>query len=571
MDRSVTPQGSQPVYGMVKEYNVLVPTRHGSRIACDIYRPDGEGPFPALLAMGPYGKEGQVLPIPPLPFSADYAHIEAGNSQYFTSRGYVHVIADCFGTGHSEGQYDICSEKEQQAGYDLIEWIAAQPWCNGNVGMVGVSYYAFIQYLLAAQQPPHLKAIFPHDGWTDMYRDVAHHGGILMHGWLRVWVQGGNILAWNGPPASSRLYSEEELRDRVERLKADPVIAQCPTIYNSLVFPHDKPLLFDWVVNELDGPYYWERSAYTKLDKINIPTVLGSEFHEYPVVMHLPGAFSAWEGIKAPKKLTIRPSVPERPFNAFHDELVQWYDHWLKGIDTPVWEEKPIKIWVKNANTWRYGDQWPLRETEWTEFFLGSGTLEEREASGAGEGAEEFHYQPVFPFIMNPYPMNPLPQFVSYSTPPLEQDMEVVGPIALHLFSSLDGPDGDFIVKLKDVGPDGKATVLSRGWLKASHREVDEAKSKPWQPWHPHTRAIPVTPGEVNEYRIELRPIGNVFEKGHVITLEIWPVDYPYEPLDLTLLWPLWSHIPYSKEVSYKVLHGPKYPSRLLLPVVARG
>ena len=139
MDRSLTPEGSKPVYGFVKELDLRVPMRDGVRLAIDVYCPDGEGPFPALLAMGPYGKEGQVTGIPPGMFSADYAHIEVGDTEYFCSRGYVHVVADVRGTGHSEGKYDICSTKEQEDGYDLVEWIARQPWCDGNVGMVGVS------------------------------------------------------------------------------------------------------------------------------------------------------------------------------------------------------------------------------------------------------------------------------------------------------------------------------------------------------------------------------------------------------------------------------------------------
>ena len=310
MDRSLTPQGSKPVYGFVKELDLRVPMRDGVKLAIDVYRPGWRGTVPGSSGNGSLRQRGTVTGIPPGMFSADYAHIEVGDTEYFCSRGYVHVVADVRGTGHSEGKYDICSTKEQEDGYDLVEWIARQPWCNGNVGMVGVSYYAFIQYLVAAQQPPHLKAIFPHDGWTDMYRDVSHHGGILMHGWLRSGCRAGTYSPGTpGPPP--RLCSlQRSSSARVERLMADPVIRKCPTLYNCLIFPHDKPTLFDWLVQEEDGPYYWERSAYTKLDKIKIPAFLGSEMHNYPVVMHLPGAFSGWDGIKAPKKLTFARRSP---------------------------------------------------------------------------------------------------------------------------------------------------------------------------------------------------------------------------------------------------------------------
>jgi len=112
--------------------------------------------------------------------------------------------------------------------------------------------------------------------------------------------------------------------------------------------------------------------------------------------------------------------------------------------------------------------------------------------------------------------------------------------------------------------------VLSRGWLKASHRELDSEKSKPWQPYHPHRKATPVVPGEINEYAIEIRPIANLFKKGHRIKIEIWSCDYPLEHFDLTLLWPNWSHLSYEKETSYKIYHSANYPSRITVPIIPR-
>ena len=351
----------------------------------------------------------------------------------------------------------------------------------------------------------------------------------------------------------------------------DPIVRRCPTLYNSLVFPHDKPTLFDWLVQEEDGPYYWERSAYTKLDKIDIPAFLGSEMHNYPVVMHLPGAFSGWDGIKSIKKLTIRPHVPERPFHDFHDEIVQWYDHWLKDTDTGVLAGPPIKIWVNGANQWRTGEEWPLAGTDWKELYLSrDGALEEA-APKDEQAPDSFTHRPVAPLIMNPFPLDPPVQFLSYTTAPLEKDLEVVGPATLYLNAALDGPDGDFIIKLKDVHPDGPEQVLTRGWLKASHREVDPERSKPWKPFHPHTKKVPVEPGAVSEYAIDLRPMANLFEKGHRIKIEIFSCDYPTDRLDFTLLWPVWSHLSYSRNVSYQVHHSASYPSRLVLPVVSEG
>ncbi|MFH1487950.1 MAG: CocE/NonD family hydrolase [Pseudomonadota bacterium] len=564
-------EGSQPIYGIKEEKNVYAEMRDGVKLACDIYRPDAEGKFPALLGYCPYTKVKQSLKIPYKHFNPDYAGNEKGDTEYFVSRGYVHVIAEARGTGHSEGDgmFDIMATQEQEDGYDLVEWIARQPWCDGNVGMVGISYFAIIQYLVAAQQPPHLKAIFPHDGWGDMYRDISHHGGILMQGWLARFTQGGGIVSWNAEPASLKMYSEEELNRIIDKLKNNEVINKNNYFMVSLTFPKYKPTLFDWLVNELDGPYYWERSAYTKYDRIKIPVFLGSEMHAYPVIMHLPGAFSAFQGIDSPKRLVIRPSVPERPFHEFHDEIIAWYDYWLKGIDTGIMDEPPIKIWVRGAERWKYGHEWPLADTQWKKYYLRADSLLEESPADTDEALDSFNHVPVLPLMDARVPLDPMPKYLSYATEPLDRDMEVVGPIALYLYAAIDSEDADFIVKLKDVSPDGSEFVLTRGWLKASHRELDKEKSTPWQPYHPHTRAIPVIPGDINEYAIEVRPISNLFRKGHRIKLEIWSCDYPSDPVDRTLDWPGWSHLSYNKKTSYKIYHDRQYPSHFILPMIS--
>ncbi len=386
---------SQPRYGIKVEKNVRVKMRDGLCLAVDVFRPDAEEKFPALLSMSPYSKDIESLKIPPAPMpgAAEYSHIEAGDTEYFVCRGYAHIIADVRGTGYSEGRYDICSTKEQEDGYDLVEWIAQQQWCDGNVGMVGISYLALIQYLVAAQQPPHLKAIFAHDGWNDMYRDVSHHGGILMHGWLPGWME--HIVAWDPVPVSTVMYSKEELSRRVEKCKNNEVVNKFPFLYAALEFPQLRPIVFDWFINEFDGPYYWERSAYTKFDKIKVPVYLGSQFYSYAVMIHLPGAFRAYASINTPKKLVIRKTAPGRPFYDFHDEIVRWYDHWLKGINTGIMDEPPVKIWVREAEKWKYGQEWPLAETKWTDYYLGANNHLMEKTPIKEEEPDSFNHKPV--------------------------------------------------------------------------------------------------------------------------------------------------------------------------------
>ena len=182
---------SQPEYGIKTERDVFAPVRDGVRLCVNIYRPDAIGRFPALLAMGGYGKELQDCLIPPQPLQKSAVwdgNIEAGDTPDIVPRGFVHVIADARGTGKSEGEYPgMWSSQEGRDGHDLVEWIARQPWCDGNVGMIGYSYYGCIQLKVAIEQPPHLKAIFVSHIVNDFYRDGVYGGGVLSLFYYGIW------------------------------------------------------------------------------------------------------------------------------------------------------------------------------------------------------------------------------------------------------------------------------------------------------------------------------------------------------------------------------------------------
>ena len=182
---------SQPKYGIKTEKEVDVPMRDGVRLSVNIYRPDAKGKFPALLAMGGYGKELQELLIPPQPLNKSPiwdGNIEAGDTPDIVPRGYAHVIADVRGIGKSGGEYPgMWSQQEGMDGHDIVEWIAKQPWCDGNVGMIGYSYYGGIQLKVAIQQPPHLKSIFVSHVGADFYRDFSYVGGVLTLFWYGLW------------------------------------------------------------------------------------------------------------------------------------------------------------------------------------------------------------------------------------------------------------------------------------------------------------------------------------------------------------------------------------------------
>jgi predicted acyl esterase len=550
---------SQPKYRMKVEKNAWVTMRDGVRLCVDIYRPDADGKFPALLGMSPYSKDVQKLPVHEYPTDREIGNggIEAGLSEYFVSRGYVHVIADVRGTGYSEGGYRVFSLKEQQDGYDLVEWMAKQDWCSGGVGMLGSSYFAMIQLLVAAQQPPHLKAIFPVDSTTDMYRHWAYHGGILHSSFLSTLWEGSMVVNKADEPD----LEKDELARIVAAQKENPDLACNPRMWKALEFPFTNPHLFDVLTHPFDGPYYRERSANAKFDRIKVPAYLIGRWQASYI--HLQGAFQSYAGIQAPKRLLI--TNPEsgvgfnRPWHENHDLVLRWYDHWLKGNDTGVMEEPPIRLYVQGTGKYRDENEWPLARTQWKKLYLGvNGSLSE-DGPGWNEKPDSFvNAAPLMPGQKVPA--------LRYATAPLQKDTELTGPAALYLHASLGGTDTNWIVEIEDLRPDGSTVRAAIGWLRASHREVDDARSKPYQPFHPHTRAVPVEPGKVELYAIDFREMCYVFKAGSRIQLLVKAQDAPWE--GSSYIYRISLHLPPNKAMQHTVHHTPEHPSILVVPVI---
>lgn len=556
---------TDPLSGnMNVERDVFVPMRDGVRLATDIFRPADGGKYPALLAISPYGKGIQSLDMPPLPPWAPWWNgaIEAGDPTFIVSRGYVHVIADVRGTCRSEGDYrGWMSRQEAEDCYDLIEWIAAQPWCDGNVGMAGISYFGTIQLAVAALNPPHLKAIMPFNAPADFYRECAYHGGMLetfFDALYSRFIGGGISVTLEGLSAAE----QREVADRVKN--ANPDLRVYPHLYNIAENPRMSPCFFDVLARPNDCDYYRERSAYPCYDRIRIPAFFGSGWWAYGH-QHLAGAFRNYLGVKGPRKLLInRPVTEDRPLPLwYNDLLIRWYDHWLKGIDTGLMDEPPIRIFVMGINAWRDEHEWPLARTQWTRFYL-------RRWNGLAPEPEDYSGKPDA-FVQQPPDETDQVARLMYQTAPLGSDLEITGPVVLELYATIDQDDTNWIVALKDVAPDGSALELNRGFLKASHRAVDAGKSEPWKPWHPHDRAEPVEPGRIYHYSIELNAMSNVFRAGHRIRLEITSMDHPRAlAARIEIGGPI--HLPYhvcsSRTILHRVFHDPAHPSHLLLPVI---
>jgi predicted acyl esterase len=584
-DRPPIHYDRKPQYtGMIAERDVAVPMRDGINLSVDIYRPDTKDKFPVLLAFAIYNKDLQgpdvanALPPQP-PWSSLWAGpLEAGDTKFFVSRGYVHVIGSPRGIGKSDS-----GGSRQWDSYDLIEWIAQQPWCDGNVGMVGISGFGAEQLYVARQNPPHLKAIMPLDprgayGELGSFRE-EYPGGVIHL--FRYYLM--HMAAMHGargkpgvlPPDKEALWQEA---------MNNPDYRMYPHIFNVIAQKgqHMTPY-FQLLIDPYDNEAV-VAEAEKSFEKIKVPTYTGSGWYGYTYKMHLNGAQNYFEKISAPKKLVFTgPGHHERPFHALHGEILRWHDHWLKGIDTGILREPTVHYWVMGANEWRSGTDWPLPETQWTKFYLKSWERLSTAPFVPSSAEEEL---PPDAFVQMPPTQTNTVQSLRYLTDPLPEDVLIAGPAVLNLFAEIDQDDTNWFVIVKDMGPDvsvrtvreGEREVpsdlpereLTRGWLKASHRAIDSNRSKPWKPWHKLTRAAQkkVTPGEITEYTIEILATANLFRRGHRICVEIAAADMPTGVGGSTNAEYVPNHIVSSRITLHKIYHDAKRPSHVLLPVI---
>ncbi|MYM26281.1 CocE/NonD family hydrolase [Duganella sp. FT135W] len=532
--------------------DVMVETRDGVRVAMDIYRPEGPGPFPTLYAVSPYNKD--TIGLPP---HGVFRWREAGNIGRWVEQGYAFVHADTRGTGASEGEWLACSEEEQTDMYDTIEWIAAQSWSTGKVGMIGESYYAYPQWLAAATNPPHLACIAPYDGLVDLYRDVVYHGGLCSAGFIAWWSTNTRALT---------------LLERGDG-------------------PHPNngggDIVGDWLRNPTMNDFWRVRSAFDKFKDIKTPFY--SIANWTAVGIHLRGNLLAYEQIDAPKKLMVAGGNNHHsPIEVYHSdevhtELTRWYDYWLKGIDTGIMDEAPVKIWVNNEG-WREEQEWPLARVEYKSLYLSSakagavnslndGSLSwEAPASDDATRLDYPHKEwggwPGFgSAAMTPNGMDNSAKVLTFTSAPLEEDMEITGPINLKLWISSTETDADIIAKVYEVpqqAAPGPLRPMTRGWLKASHRALDPALSLPGRPFHPHDKRELLEPKKIYPVEVEVWPTSQLLKKGSRIRLDLANADSPVFDMPF-------NHHYGCKQGTDWYHHDAEHPSQMLLPVVPRG
>jgi predicted acyl esterase len=549
--------------------NLQIPMRDGVTLVADAYHGVADKPRPALVALSPYGKELQVLALtmPPQrrPSPMWDGCIEAGDIARVVAEDYVHVIGDLRGSGGSSGEhignYNAGGVPLGQDAYDFIEWIAAQPWCDGNVGMIGISYFGSMQVLAAAERPPSLKAIFVSGGHYDFY-ETTYHGGIM---WFmpRAAREGrGGDSGWafteNIKSRMLETYSPDEIKERVARRLADPDVAAWPNLVHVLNYPKHHEAWFDIVMNELDGEWYEERNPINLGATIDIPVYLQINHGRGWTV---DGHIELFNVLKGPKRLEIGPYPPmqSRPWVEEHDTMFRWYEYWLKGVDNGIMDGPAVSVHVEGSREVVTAEQWPPKQIEFRPLYLrpGRGLSPQPELASVEQAAPDGFYQA-------PLTVTDKVEILSWSTRPFKEPTEMIGTGAAHLFAEIDQDDTNFILRLWDEAPSGERQLLTTGYLKASHRELDERTTE-GAPYHPHTRTEPVEPGKIEEYVLRLYPFAVTLQREHKLVAEL-SNNEPLADAHNALLPPDSFHLPVGRPVTHKIYRDAAHPSRLVLP-----
>lgn len=515
---------------MIIDRDVAIPMDDGNVLRADVFRPDGTTTYPVIMTLGPYGKgvpyrvgfkpqwEWLTTRYPDiLPGSSrEYMNWETVDPEIWVPWGYVCIRVDSRGAGRSGGYLDLLSPREVKDYYEAIEWAAVQPWSNGKVGLNGISYYAINQWLVASLQPPHLTAMIPWEGAADFYRDFARHGGIESNGFFELWypkqvisVQHGNANSVMDPWMGERVSGPETLDEvTLEKNRVDPVL--------------------EILKRPLDGEWYRSRSP--DWSKVTVPFLSAANWAGFG--LHPRGNFEAFTQAASKQKwLECHPGRHEEWFYLDQGIALQkrFLDFFLKGVDNGWDQEPPVLMHTRRpfSEEWvvRKEQSWPLPDTKWTEIYL-----------NAKPNTPELVWgKPAEPSSASYHTMQ---NTITFSSPPLEHDVELTGPLMAKIFASSSTADLDLFVTVQAFSPAPECrevefqgtvdphTPLAQGWLRASHRKLDQTKSLRYRPYHSHDEIQPLEAGRVYELDVEIWPTNIHLPKGYTIALQIGGRDF---------------------------------------------
>ena len=541
----------------IVDFDVPARMRDGTTLRANVYRPAGEGKWPVLLTRLPYGKD--------FPIGASMM-----DPAQVARRGYVVIVQDTRGRLTSEGEW-VPFVNEALDGVDTIEWAAQLPYSNGSVGMYGLSYFGFTQWASAVHHPTALKAMVPFQTWNDPLNGVIFRGGALELGTSGNWqlMMGLDVLMRrhrDDPQAMGRaIYMLAKEMDALGKLgywslplnEFGPLHRQnvAPSFFQNFSRPMDR-------THELIEPM----TIVGKHEQVTVPTLNAGGWYDIFLQDTITNFTTMREHGSTPEarqsKLVIGPwthghvtnPIGELNFGFgssaafidlqidFTNLQVRWFNHWLKGIDTGMLKEAPIKLFVMGANAWRDEQEWPLARAVNTRYYLhsngganslhGNGYLTTDLPDRDESASDKYDYDPNNPVItrggallLSPeYPPGPFDQqptesredVLVYTSGELKEDLEVTGPIKVHLWAVSSAPDTDFVARLVDVHDDGYAQNLTDGIIRARYRHFERGE----------TPSL-IEPGKAYEYEIDLWATSNVFKAGHRIRLEVTSSNFP--------------------------------------------
>jgi uncharacterized protein len=549
---------------VIVDENVAVPMRDGVLLRADVYRPDSGAPVPAIVNRTPYDRSSPLIQL---------AAIEP---ERVVEAGFALVCQDVRGRFASEGEfYTFFSDVEDT--YDTVEWAAAQPWCDGEVGMAGRSYAAAVQWLGAAQRPPHLKAISPIVTGSDFYNGWIYDGGAFQFGFNVFW-----IWLMSNPRAINKL---EDVYKHLP-LRTLPI----PDLAWARLYAH-------WLAHSTDDHYWRSLSINRRYDRIDVPAFIIGGWYD----VFIRGTLENYIGLRARSdsgapsrapRLLVGPwahgstygPYPDHSFDLFAPDdaidvpelQLRFFARHLRAEANGLDEEQPVRIFVMGENRWRGEDDWPLARASETKWYLRENRELAREPPG-DERPDEFVYDPndPAPTIGGPTSLparmlkansGPLDQrrlearsdVLAYTSAPLDEPLEVTGHLAVILHAATSARDTDFVAKLVDAWPDGTAIILAEGALRTRFREGFD-------------REILPEPDRSHEYRIDLAATSNVFLPGHRVQVLVTSSSFPRFDRNPNTGNPLGVDGPDDlRPARQTIFHDTERPSHVLLPVIPR-
>ncbi len=547
------------------QLDVKIPMRDGVRLSACIYRPTAEGRYPTLLIRTIFNNKQDKY---------------VAWTRRFVEAGYAVVMQDCRGRYDSEGAWEPYIH-ETNDGYDTHQWIGAQPWCDGSIGTFGISYVGFTQTLPAALRSSYLKALVPIASQQDNYGCIYADGALQLHVAMvfHIWIGRG-------------LQSEARaLMDETEIYRRLPLVSALDDIC-------DVPWYRD-IIGHYTYDDFWKRYGLrNKYEEVDTPSFFITGW--YDALVHEGfRQYTGWktkarsEETRSATRLMVGPwthgsigtadRIGDIAFGHgaaldIVQEQIRWYDRRLRGIDNGIDDEPPVHIFVMGDNVWRSEKEWPLARTQFTNYYLHSGGRA-NSAYGDGElsteppreaGQDRYSYDPDDPVTTVGGPIMHVDyggaqdrraverrdDVLVYTSEPLEQDLEVTGPVTMTLYASSSAPDTDFTATLVDVYPNGRAINICEGLRRARFRESIEEPTL-------------IEPGKVYEYAIDLWETANVFKAGHRLRVEVSSSNFPRFDRNLNT-----GHRPGMDAemvvAEQTVRHGPEHASHLTLPVIPR-